>query len=188
MAGPDLAASGCSCGEPGDERPGPPDGRRIAYVGRMDGESHIYVLGSGEAPNKVTHSGPHNWGPAWSPDGKRILFYSDRLGSGRDQILVVNADGSGERALTNDTFNNIFPSWSPDGGRVLFCSNREGSEGIYEMNVDGSSPRRLFAGTRAFFARWSPDGKRIAFIGGDFPDTKIYLANANGSNLTQLTK
>jgi TolB protein len=165
------------------------DGKRIAFTLRQGSESHIYIATNDlPARIKLTSTGPNNWGPVWSPDGKKILFYSNRLGRGRDQIFVVDADGSNEKQLTNDTFNNSFPSWSSDGRRILFTSNREGkgNEGIYVMNADGSNIRRLIPGVRAFFGRWSPDGKKLSFIAGNFPDTQIFLASADGSNPVQL--
>lgn len=167
------------------------DGSRIAFTARQGAESHIYMMSRGAtAPVKLTSAGPGNWGPVWAPDGTKILFYSNRLGKGRDQIFVMNPDGSNEKQLTNDAFNNSFPSWSPDGRRILFSSNRDGrgKEGIYAMDADGSNIRRLVPEARALFGRWSPDGKKLAFIGGNFPDTQIYLADADGANPVQLTR
>lgn len=169
-----------------------PDGKKIAFMSRQGTESHIYVISATgpDAPIKVTSTGPSNWNPAWSPDSKRILFFSNRLGRGRDQIFVANANGSNETQLTKDEFNNTFPSWSPNGKRIIFGSNREGKgkEGIFVMDSNGSNIRSLMPGVRAEFARWSPDGKKLAYISGDFPDMKIYIANADGSNPTRLTQ
>jgi Tol biopolymer transport system component len=168
------------------------DNKRIAFMMRAGKESHIYLLAFDEstpAAVKLTSVGPNNWGPVWSPDGTKIVFYSDRLGQGRDQIFVVNADGSNETQLTNDSFNNVFPSWSPDGRQIIFASNREGQGSIYVMDADGSNLRRLNLGMPALMARWSPDGKKLAFIGGgSFPDTQIYIMNADGSNRIPLTR
>jgi TolB protein len=167
------------------------DGRSIAFAARDDAETHIYAISVGVAGAvKLTSVGPHNWGPVWSPDGTKILFYSDRRGKGRDQVFVMNADGSSERQLTDDAFNNIFPSWSVDGRRILFISNREGEgkEGVYVMDADGANVGRLAPRLRALFARWSPDGEKLAVVGGDFPDTQIYVAAADGSNPVRLTK
>jgi TolB protein len=56
--------------------------------------------------------------PSWSPDGKQIVFDSDR--SGTPQLYIMNADGSSPRALTNDTLQNTEPKWSPDGKWIAY--------------------------------------------------------------------
>ena len=99
--------------------------------------------------------------PMWSPDGKRIVFYSNRNAPARPrwQIFVVNADGSNETLLpgTNEDFR---PVWSPDGRRIAFDSYRDGNHEIYVAKSDGSNPIRLTNAPDYDSApRWSPDGK-----------------------------
>jgi Tol biopolymer transport system component len=79
--------------------------------------------------------------PAWSPDGRKIVFVSDR--DGNSEIYVMNANGSGQRSLTRNPAYDADPAWSPDGRKLAFVSNRDGSYGIYVMNADGSGQRRL---------------------------------------------
>ncbi len=78
---------------------------------------------------------------AWSPDGRRIAFVSDRDGLG--EIYVMNADGSGQTNLTNNPADDLDPAWSPDGKRITFASERDGDYEIYVMNADGSGQTRL---------------------------------------------
>ena len=79
--------------------------------------------------------------PAWSPDGRKLAFVSDR--DGNSEVYVMNADGSGQRSLTRNPAYDADPAWSPDGRKLAFVSNRDGSYGVYVMNADGSGPRRL---------------------------------------------
>ena len=81
--------------------------------------------------------------PAWSPDGQKIAFTSNRDGGGNDwDIYVMNADGSDIARLT-DGAGNEYPAWSPDGQKIAFVSDRGGDSDIYVMNADGSDISRL---------------------------------------------
>jgi carboxyl-terminal processing protease len=79
--------------------------------------------------------------PSWSPDGHKIVFTSDR-GSGAD-IYVMNADGTGERRLTNDQPGQGAPFWSPDGSTIAFTKRSKDAGEIWVMKSDGSSPKRI---------------------------------------------
>ena len=66
--------------------------------------------GSGVA--RLTTSLGSEWGPAWSPDGRRIAFRSDR--DGNIEIYTMNADGTGQVNITNSSVTREFsPSWGP---------------------------------------------------------------------------
>ena len=69
----------------------------------------------------------------WSPDGKRILFWSWRTGN--PEIFLVKPDGSGLTQLTDNLAWDVFPSWSPDGKKIAFDSDRMGNFDIWVMEV-----------------------------------------------------
>ncbi len=120
---------------------------------------------------------------AWSPDGRRIAFDSER--DGNSEIYVVNSDGGGLRRLTRNAGPDLAPAWSPDGRRIAFA----GSRGIHVMNADGSGQRNLMRKpTRDFAPTWSPDGRRIAFGSQRDGNAEIYVMNADGSGQRNLTR
>lgn len=132
--------------------------------------------------------------PAWSPDGKTIAAsVVEKCVSGMSaciyDIVVMNADGSNRRNLTNTPASEWVPVWSPDGQTIAFTSDRDGDSEIYLMNRDGSNVRKLtdndgYDGS----PRWSPDGTRIAFdTDRDGSDWDIYIMNADGSNPLPVT-
>jgi TolB protein len=94
------------------------------------GQLEIWVMDAdGSGQRQVTHLGAASFAPFFHPDGRRIVFASNKADpKGRDfDIYIVNDDGSGlERVTYNDTFDG-FPMFSPDGKKLVFASNRHGS-------------------------------------------------------------
>src|SRR5688500_14146475 len=72
---------------------------------------------------------PTGGSPSWSPDGAKIVFYSER--DGNSEIYVMNADGSRPTRLTRHPANDGSPSFSPDGTKIAFDTDRDGNFEIY---------------------------------------------------------
>ena len=188
-----------------------PDGKRIAFVSDRDGHIpegrawftfEIYVMDAdGGNQQNLTNNPRGDRSPSWSPDGKRIVFESDRDNDrGHNiEIYVMDADGSNPINLTNNLTEDRYPAWSPDGKRIAFSARREGhvvhnldiTYEIYVMDADGGNQQRLTDNrNNDWYPVWSPDGKRIAFAAdrkGDFENFDIYVMDADGGNLQNLT-
>jgi TolB protein len=101
--------------------------------------------------------------PAWSPDGRRIAFYSER--DGNAEIYVMNADGTAVTRLTRTSADEGYPAWSPDGRTLSFDSDRDGNFDVFAMQADGSGVRPLTRHpARDVSATWAPDGASIVFM------------------------
>jgi TolB protein len=128
-----------------------PDGRTIAFARNTDAfNSDIFLMrADGTHLTRLTRtqgtdsSYGEEHGPAWSPDGRRIVFVSNRDG-GLD-LYSIRADGTDERRLTGSAADEDAPRISRDGRRVLFVSGRR----IVVMNLDGTGMRALGAGDSA---------------------------------------
>jgi TolB protein len=118
----------------------------------------------------------------WSPDGKQIVFISDR--DGVNNVYIMDADGSHIRQLTQGRQTAHLPTWAPDGKRIAY-SITEGKKGqVLAINVDGTNSMNLtrslaWAGDPA----WSPDGKHIALaVNPQGFGVHLYVMDVGGSN------
>lgn len=91
-----------------------PQGDKIAFVSTDSGSDEIYLVSiDGSVVQQLT-SNSNLWDkhPSWSPDGSQLVFYSNREGD-RRQLWIMNADGSGQRNLSNNAYEDWDPIWVP---------------------------------------------------------------------------
>jgi len=99
--------------------------------------------------------------PALSPDGKRIVYASDRAELGKIDLWVQPVEGAGEPLrLTQDPGDNAEPSFSPDGKQIVFHSARDGG-GVYLISSDGGPSERI--ADDGHHPVFSPDSRYVAF-------------------------
>lgn len=111
----------------------------------------------------LTHS--FNLDNSYAPDG-RMVYIS--VIEGRQQLFVMNADGSGSRQITRDDAQHEDPAWSPDGRRIAFVLVSNGRRIIHLINPDGSGLEALTPATQStLHPSWSPDSRRILYCTDD---------------------
>lgn len=125
--------------------------------------------------------------PAFSPDGSRIAFVSQR--DGNPEIYIMNADGSGATRLSNDPQADGHPVFTADGQAIIFHSSRTaGKQQIWAINVDGSGSTQLTKDSVNYAPTVSPDGQTIAYVSSRNKDTDIWLMGRDGTNQRQFTR
>lgn len=146
-----------------------PDGKSVVYAGKASGNWDLYLqrVGGKNPRNLTTDSTADETQPAFSPDGDRIAFRSERERGG---LFVMGATGESVKRLTDFGYH---PAWSPDGRDVAFSTHNiedpndrslERSD-IWIVNVASAEKRQLTGETVGDAAQpqWSPSGARIAY-------------------------
>lgn len=175
---------------------------RLAFVSDRDGElvkgpntravKEVYVADyDGDRATRLTNRGFLNVAPAWSPDGRALVYQSYQTGFADifiQKLFDVQVQLA-RPARGTDRAQNLLPAWSPDGRRIAFQSNRDGGAyEIYTVKPDGSDLRRLtFDPAWDGSPAWSPNGGQIAFTSDRGGSNQIYIMSADGGPATKLT-
>lgn len=167
-----------------------PDGTSIIFT-RGDpatGKQRIMLMDRNGKDARNIVSG---WDPTWSPDGKQILFASDREGG--TQLFIANRNGTEPHRVTNLPSIRGRSDWSPDGQWIVTYSGPAWNREVYIMNVDGSNVRQLTpSGGNSQGPSFSPDGKWVVFTAyfdhyREDHGCEIYVIRTDGTDLRRLT-
>ena len=173
------------------------DSSRVT-VTNPTGDREIYTMDpDGNGVTQLTNNTAPDFSPAFSADGTKIAFVSQRDG-GAEEIYVMDSDGNNQTRLTNNAARDLAPAFSPSGTKIAFISDRDDNTTfeIYKMdavdsNSDGNAENqtRLTNNTTSDLnPAWSPGGKKIAFDSNRDGDFEIFTMKPSGTNQTKLTK
>jgi TolB protein len=173
-------------------------GKRRRY--QWDFDSHLSIFEAnpdGTGLKRLTDAPGYNAEGSYSPDGKYIVFCSNRSGANNLELYIMDQDGKNVRQLTHAPgCYNGGPFFSPDGKRVVFRSDRKKKDHLqlYVINADGSGERALTDDLN--WVQWGPywykDGKHIVYAGADHavagrPNYDLYWMNVDTGKKVRLT-
>ena len=171
-----------------------PDGHTLVFARwTSDTVSDLYALALGDnfkpkgEPRRLTFDNRPIHGSAWTPDGREIVFQSDRGGPGGLWRVDVSGHGQPQRLPFGESARN--PTISSHGNRIVYSQSVSNSN-IWRVNLrePKEEPVPFIFSTRSQSApRYSPDGSKIAFISNRSGNDQVWMCDADGSRAVQLT-
>jgi Tol biopolymer transport system component len=152
-------------GEATDTNPAPAArGRRLAFARASNAPDLFELDVKSGAVRQITATSCLEDYPQLSPDGRTLLFFSDR--ASQSGLYTLNLDGSGLQPVTPPGIASTLPRWSPDGKRFAFVRQAETGWSIVVQPVGGLSVTTLVKvppATGMQAPHWSPDGRSLVF-------------------------
>ncbi len=140
----------------------PSDPNLVLLSAIFDGNSDVYEMNiASNQAHRLTKSPAIDTTASYSPNGKSILFVSDR--DGAQQIYLMNANGSDVKKLSDGAGSYAKPVYSPDGSMIAFTRIKSGQFYIGTMSANGKNERLLTGGYLVEGARWSPNGRYLVY-------------------------
>jgi Tol biopolymer transport system component len=149
----------------------------LVYEQEIDGNVDLYVASDGGGPPRRLTKHPTFDGHArWMPDGRRLIFTSNR--SGTPQLWELQVDGGGLRRIRRNEAGESQPDPSPDGRQLAFLSDLDGPQVLMVKDLaSGKTTELVRHRKRTIFGNphWSPDGSLIAFSSSWPSGHRIYV-------------
>ena len=164
-----------------------PDGKMLAFVENTK-HSDIYRLKIGESQTKPLIATSYTEDlPDFSPDGRHIVFHSNRSGS--VEAWIADADGRNLRQITDGKRQVGTVRFSPDGTQIAFHARDGENREIYVAPVEGGEPRRLTTDAASDVSpSWSADGKYIYFASDRTGENQLWRVSSTGGDAVRITR
>lgn len=153
-----------------------------------------------DAVTELTSGQHQDLHPAWAPDGKSVVFLSDRDGiQGQYNLWTVELETGEMTQLTtyggvdSDVYWDSPPDWSPDGKQIIFSMASSSKDEVFQRQIflrnESGDIRRLWVDSQWQDENpvWSPDGRQFAFLSRRSGDGEIWLYSIDSGKFTQLT-
>jgi len=159
---------------------------RIAFTGATAESKEIFMMDyDGASPRQVTSLKSLNLTPAWSDDGRELIFTSYQRGN--PDLFVLDIIPNRISYLIKDNGLHSAPAWAPDGKKITFVSTKDGNAEIYLMNTFNKSLERLTQHPAIDASpSWSPTGREIVFTSDRLGNPQLFVMDAEGTNLRRL--
>lgn len=180
-----------------------PAGEAVAFYSERSGFQDIWLIaadGSDNEPVQLTEgsmpSAERRFGFAWSPDGSRIAYFSNKAEFWRDDLWLVDVDSGAEQPLSSGIMGRSRPAWSPDGSQLAVFATAESDfwygdlSDVFLIDVDSGEERRLPMQVHAMDINqvtWSDEGTELFFPVHERGEIELWRAPAGGGVATRVT-
>lgn len=170
-----------------------PDGKRIVFQSDHQNEPanvpDLYMIDTtgGNLTELLDTPDVIDYSPRWSPDGSQIMYISRQ--SGKDEIFIINADGSDPHRVSDSGDPVTEAVWSPNGNRIALSYGGFGKTDLYVMDPDAISNVVRLTNDKKSNSNpsFSPNGKQVVFASKSSGNWDLWMIDADGGNPTQLT-
>ena len=167
-----------------------PDGEKIvmSYSDPNVGNAEIYILDiNTRITKRITNNSAIDVSGSFSPDGKNIVFNSDR--TGRRHLYIIDNNGKNIKRISREKGSYYTPVWSPRGDMIAFTKQEGGQFYIGVMDTDGSNERMIAKSFHVEGPTWSPNGRYLMYFkeertsaDGSGGESSLYSIDLTGYN------
>ncbi len=167
-----------------------PNGDRIvmSYTDPDVGNSEIFILDLNTRISKrITNNSSIDVSASFSPDGKKIVFNSDR--SGRRHLYITDTEGKNVKRISKEAGSYYTPVWSPRGDMIAFTKQEGGQFYIGVMETNGSNERMIAKSFHVEGPTWAPNGRFLMYFkeertaeDGSGGESSLYFIDLTGFN------